>query len=145
MNLKKLLAPRTHPTPADAALLLTRLVMGAAFMLHGWPKIQNPTGWLGAGSFAPPHFQALAAASEFCGGLALILGLFTPLAALGIACTMTVAIWMHAIKNGDPFVKSGPGPGASFELPAAYLCLTLLFLTIGPGRFSLDRLIFGRR
>ena len=29
-------------------LLLLRLVMGAAFVLHGWPKIQNPLDWMGA-------------------------------------------------------------------------------------------------
>ncbi|PWB78822.1 MAG: DoxX family protein, partial [Holophagae bacterium] len=74
----------------DLALLLVRVVAGFAFMLHGWGKIQNAFGWMGPDAFAPGIFQALAALSEFGGGLAWILGLLTPLASLGIACTMAV-------------------------------------------------------
>ena len=116
---------------------------GAAFMLHGWGKIQNPFGWMGPDGFAPPLFQGLAALSEFGGGLALILGLLTPAAAAGIACTMAVAFSFMTFALGAPFVsRSG---GAASELPAIYLCTGLLLLALGPGRVSLDRLLFGVR
>jgi hypothetical protein len=88
MNIKKVFAAPVHSLPADVALLLTRVVAGVAFMMHGWPKIQNPLGWMGPEGFAPGSLQALAAISEFGGGLAWVLGLLTPLASLGIACTM---------------------------------------------------------
>jgi putative oxidoreductase len=72
------------------ALLLVRLVMGLAFVLHDWPKIQNPMGWMNAmgGSSVPSFLQALAALAEFGGGIALILGLLTPVAAFGLVCQM---------------------------------------------------------
>lgn len=143
MNVKGLFATAERPAPQDAALLVVRAVAGFAFMHHGWGKIQNPFGWMGPDAFAPGVLQALAALSEFGGGLAWILGLLTPLASLGIACTMVVAASMHAFLRGDPFVASGGG--ASYELAAVYLALALLLLALGPGRFSLDRRLFGAR
>ncbi len=135
--------PALHATSADAALLLLRSVAGLAFMFHGWRKIQNPFSWMGPDGFAPGIFQALAAISEFGGGLAWILGLLIPLASLGIACTMAVAFVVHAFMRGDPFVAMGGGP--SYELAALFFCIALLLMAVGPGRFSLDRKIFGRR
>jgi putative oxidoreductase len=132
-----------QPAVADAALLLTRIVAGLAFMTHGWSKIQNPFGWMGPEGFAPGVLQALAALSEFGGGLAWILGLLTPLASLGIASTMAVAVWTHVIRRGDPFVSMTGGP--SYELAAVFFCIALVILAVGPRRFSLDRKLFGRR
>ena len=124
-------------------LLILRLVTGTAFMLHGWPKIQNPLGWMDqpdAPSPVPGILQALAALSEFGGGLALVLGLLTPLAALGIACTMVVALAMVHLPHGDPFVSAPGRP--SFELALGYLANVILLLLIGPGVLSLDSLLF---
>jgi putative oxidoreductase len=143
MSIQKLLSVHHLSVSADIALLLLRVVAGLAFMLHGWSKIQNPSGWMGPDALAPGIFQALAALSEFGGGLAWILGLLTPLASLGIAATMSVAFWLHAVLRGDPFVAVGGG--GSYELAALYLCIALLLLAVGPGRLSLDRALFGRR
>ena len=73
----------------------------------------------GAGPDAdvPGIFQALAAVSEFGGGLAWMLGALMPLFSLGISCTMAVAIYMHIIVRGDPFV----GSNGSFE-PERHFC-----------------------
>lgn len=143
MEIKKLFAVPEYTTTSDLTLLIIRVVGGAAFMLHGWGKIQNPFTWMGPDSFAPGMFQALAALSEFGGGLAWILGLLTPLASLGVASTMVGATWFHAINRGDPFVSKGGE--SSYELAAIYLCIALVFVALGPGRFSLDRALFGRR
>jgi len=142
MDLKRLFSVPRHSTFPDVALLLIRVVAGLAFMLHGWGKIRNPFGWMGPDAFAPGVFQALAAVSEFGGGLAWILGLLTPLASLGIASTMAVAFFMHAVMRGDPFVSAG---GSSYELAAVYFCIAVLLIAIGPGRLSLDRTLFGPR
>lgn len=143
MTAKRLWSVPEHSTFADTALLLTRVVAGLAFAMHGWPKIHNPFGWMGPDGFAPSIFQALAAVSEFGGGLAWVLGLLTPLAALGVACTMAVAFSMHTFMRGDPFVSMTGGPTS--ELAAVYFCIALLLLAMGPGRFSLDRALFGSR
>ena len=125
----------------SVGLLLLRLVMGVAFVLHGWPKIQNPFGWMGPEATMPAILVALAAVAEFGGGIALIPGLLTRLASLGIASVMVVAIGMVHVPKGDPFVGQG---GPSWELAAVYLACAVLFLLLGPGRISLDALFFGQ-
>lgn len=126
-----------------ATLLVVRVVMGVAFILHGWPKIQNPMGWMNAmgGEGVPSFLQALAALAEFGGGIALLLGLLTPLAALGIVCQMLGALFMVHFPMGHPFVAATGGP--SYELPLVYLALAILLLVMGPGRWSFDALLFG--
>ena len=142
-NRKRVVQPVPQTAVASTALLLLRLVVGTAFIIHGWQKIQDPFGWMGPQSPVPGLFQFLAAISEFGGGIAWILGLLTPLAALGIGCTMTVAVTMHSMVLHDPFVSLTGG--RSFELASAYLCVAILLLVLGPGRFSLDSKIFGER
>lgn len=143
MNVKNYLKVQEHSMGADASLLLLRFAAGVGFMLHGWGKIQNPFSWMGPDAFAPGIFQALAALAEFGGGLAWVMGLLTPLASLGIASTMAVAVYLHAIVWGDPFVAKGGG--GSWELAAVYFCVAVVLIAVGPGRLSLDRAIFGRR
>lgn len=120
-------------------LLLVRLVVGAAFILHGWPKIQNAFGW--AGTSFPPFLQALAALSEFGGGIALVLGLLTCLATLGIGATMIVAITMVHVPKGDPFI----GMAGSWEIAAVYLVVMILLCLAGPGEYSLDVALFKKK
>lgn len=141
--MKKFFAPYNLPVGLDLALLLIRLVCGYAFILHGWGKIQHPMEWMGPQSTTPGFLQLLAAVSEFGGGIALILGLVTRLAALGILCTMAVAVYTHAFTMGDPFMN--PKGGSSFEPAAVYFCVAVVLLAAGAGRFSLDRLLFGDR
>lgn len=136
MNARCIFSTRRCDRSADAALLILRVVAGVAFMFHGWKKIQDPFGWMGPDAFAPGILQALAALSEFGGGLAWAIGLLTRLASFGLACTMAVAFWTHAVVRGDPFVSSGPGP--AYELALLYLAISLLLLASGPGRYSLD-------
>jgi putative oxidoreductase len=141
--MRRLLYCSSLGASGSLGLLVLRLVMGAAFMIHGWPKIQNPTGWMPAETGFPPALQALAAVAEFVGGIGLILGFLTPLAALGIAATMGVAITKVHLPAGHPFVDSQGGH--SYELAAVYLAGALAILLSGPGRFSLDACLFGRR
>ena len=127
-------------------LLIVRLVFGLGMVLHGSQKIGAPFTWMNAfaGESAPPGLlQALAAVAEFFGGLALILGLLTPVAALGIACVMLAGIGMAHLPAGDPFVGA-PGQ-SSYESATGYLAVALLLIVTGPGALSLDRLLFGRR
>jgi putative oxidoreductase len=117
------------------ALLALRLVAGAAFIQHGWPKMQHALAWMGPDSPVPAWLQAVAAFAEFGGGIALLLGLLTQLAALGIACNMLVAMFMVHIPAGDPFVSMG---GKSWELAAVYLAIMIALMLRGAGAYSLD-------
>lgn len=135
--------PPRVSTRVSVGLLILRLVAGLAFIFHGYGKITNPFGWMPAESGVPGILQALAAVSEFGGGIAWMLGILTPLASFGLACTMAVAVWMHAVVLRDPFVPQGPG--SSYELVSIYLCIAVLLLLSGPGRISLDRAVFGKK
>ncbi len=120
--------------PQALALLFVRIVVGSAFLFHGWPKIQHPFSWMGPDSPVPGLLQALAGASEFLGGLAILAGAFTCIAALAIAAVMLGALLLVHWPKGDPFI----GHGSSWELPAVYLALMGLLLFVGAGTYSLD-------
>jgi putative oxidoreductase len=136
----KILGTTVLPIGVDTSLLLVRLVVGIAFMYHGYGKIQHPMTWMGPQSTYPGIFQALSAISEFIGGAALALGFLTRIAAFGMICNMSVAVHLHMVKMGDPFVNQTGG--GSYELALVYLVIGVLLLFAGPGRMSLDRLIF---
>ncbi len=75
-------------------LLLVRLVLGAVFVAHGYPKLFQPTEqmfqFFGNIGF-PPWTVYLAGAVEFLGGLLLVLGLYTRVAAFFLSGQMAVA------------------------------------------------------
>ncbi len=121
-------------------ILLLRIVVGLAFMVHGWPKIEHPVSWMGSQAFAPPWLQAIVAVVEFFGGFALIVGFLTPLVALGMFCDMAVAILRVHLPMGGHWI-GGPG---SFEVPLFYLIAMVAFVTMGPGRFSVDAALVRR-
>jgi len=141
---KKLLQPAPLPAPVSAGLLALRIAAGLAFVLHGWVKIQHPFSWMGPNSDYPAFLLGLAALSEFGGGIAWVLGLLTPLACFGIACTMLVALRLHIFVMHDPFVATAPKQ-SSFEIAAVYLAVAVLLALAGPGRFSVDRCVFGQK
>ena len=123
------------------ALLILRLVFGIAMTIHGSGKITNPTAWMGPDAPIPGALQAAAAISEFGGGLCWVLGALTPIASLGLIGTMGFATFMVHVKSGHPFVsQSGP----SAESAAGYLAIAVFFLIVGPGRLSVDSLLFGK-
>ncbi|MBX3018711.1 MAG: DoxX family protein [Bdellovibrionaceae bacterium] len=115
------------------AFLLLRVFVGVAMMAHGYKKIMNPFGWMGPDAAVPEIFQALAALSEFGGGLALVIGLLIPLSMLGMAITMAVAVYVH-VQKGDGFV-------GGWELAGVYLAAAVFFLLAGPGRWSADAIL----
>ncbi len=127
--------------PAAYGLLVLRVVAGLALMFHGFGKIQHPFTWMGPESWAPGIFQGLSALAEFGGGFALIIGLLTPIACLGIMCNMLVAIFAVHLAKGDPFV----GKGSSYELAALYFSIATALLCTGPGLFSLDAKLFRKK
>jgi putative oxidoreductase len=121
-------------------------VTGYAFIQHGFPKMfangeLNAFHWMGPNAPVPGFLQALAALSEFGGGIALMVGLLTPAAALGIMATMFVAI--TTVFKGAPFVSGDPSQ-KTFELAGVYFAIVFTLLLTGPGAYSLDNLLSGR-
>ena len=122
------------------ALLLLRVFVGIAFLFHGYGKVVDIAGF--AAEFAMPYIIAAAAACvQFGAGLLLILGLVTPLASLALGGTMAVAT-SQLIARGEPFVSPH---GHSWEASSFYLVLNVTLILLGPGSYSTDWLLFGRR
>ncbi len=140
-----LLQPARTTTPVhDAALLAARVGLGVILLAHGWQKYNEYTLGGTADAFGEMGVPAATAAAlfatvaEILGGLALIAGLLTRVfAALNIVSLAGALIIVHA-GNGV-FVETG-----GFELVLALIAGLVLFLTFGPGRFSVDQLISRR-
>jgi putative oxidoreductase len=124
------------PQAVDAGLLLVRITVGVAFVIHGWPKIQHPFSWADGFLAIPPIFQFGAAIAEFVGGIGLLVGLATRLFALLLFCDMFTAIALVQLPHGARFVATHGGP--SYELEAIYLTSAILLFLAGSGCYGLD-------
>lgn len=126
-------------------LLGMRLIWGTVIVLYGWRMVKNPLHWMDRGgkpSGFPSFVQIIGAFTIFGGGIAIILGFLTPLASLGLAGAMAVALFLH-VSHGEPLIKKQPdAPGDSYEASLVYLAIAIMFLFIGPGNISLDSFLF---
>ena len=136
-------------TRDDSLLTLLRLCLGFLFFAHG---AQKALGWWGgpgysttlnafAGMGIPAALAMLAILAEFAGGIGLLFGLLTRVAAFGITVVMAVAIFMVHAQFGlfMNWAGSQKGEGFEYHILATAISLTLMFR--GAGAFSLDRLL----
>ena len=128
-----------------------RLALGIIFIAHGGQKLFGL--WGGAGLSAtmedfeqhmgiPPFLTAIAALTEFFGGGAVLIGLLTRLASVGLAVVMVVAMFEAHLAHGF-FInwEMTPGKGHGVEFNIALLAMSLALLVSGPGKWSVDRLL----
>lgn len=114
--------------------LLLRLALGTIFLAHGYQKLAGDksqfAGWLEAMKFRPGKFWAwLVTLVEFLGGIALVLGFWTQLAALVLTIQfLVILLWF---KRGQSFI-------GGWELDWLILLSLLALLVLGPGAWSLD-------
>lgn len=136
-------------------LLFLRLTTGWILATHGWGKVTDVSGFTGglerAGYPMPEVLGQLAAWSEFAGGLCLILGVLTPLAALMTGGTMAVAAFYHHLWRGWGGWEEGADPSfleklasTRWEFALAILGASLCLLFLGAGRYSIDGWVLGR-
>jgi putative oxidoreductase len=136
-------------TDGDYLLSMVRVVLGVVFFAHGAQKV---LGWFGGYGFnatmgamehvgIPAPFAFLAIAAEFAGGLGLIVGLLSRVAAFGIGVDMVVAIAMVHGANGLFMNWLGNQKGEGFEYHLLALALLVVVLLRGAGALSLDGMI----
>ena len=134
---------------SDLAPLLIRVPVGIIFIAHGLDK------WLG--TFHPVGFPAtlqgftqmgmpfplvsatLATFGELIGGILVLLGLMTPVGAFLIAATMAVATFVVHI-GGGLFAQDG-----GFEYSLTLLAASISLFISGPGKYSLDALLWSKK
>jgi putative oxidoreductase len=132
------------PVLTITARTILRVVVGFLFAAHGWQKYAQFTIAGTQGAFAQmgvPAAELLApivATLELVGGIALILGLATrPIAALLALDMIGAIVLVHA--SAGVFVEAG-----GFELVLMLGTAALAVSLVGPGKLSLDSVLFGR-
>ncbi len=116
-------------------LLVLRLALGTVMIAHGYQKVfggmpqfmgmlshMGIPGWMGY----------LTAAAEFGGGILLVVGFLTRLAALAIVIDMLVAIFKVHLHNGL-FAKNG-----GFEFPMVCGAIAFSLIWSGAGPIAID-------
>jgi putative oxidoreductase len=134
----------TQAYALDTGLLILRLCLGITLAAHGFNKffgggrIPGTARWFESIGMKPGTLHAgIAATTECTAGLGLAAGLLTPIPAAGFVALMLVAAWTVHRPNGFFIVKEG------WEYNLVLATSAVAVATVGPGRFSLDWLIFG--
>jgi putative oxidoreductase len=137
-------------TNDDYVLMLSRVVLGIIFLAHGAQKV---FGWFGGTGFdqtmkafvqgmgIPAFFAMMAILTEFLGGIGLLFGLLSRVAAFGVAIIMVVAVSVVHAQNGLFMNWSGNQRGEGFEYHLLALAVAVLVMVRGAGAWSLDRVL----
>lgn len=115
------------------APFLLRVVLGLVFVVHGYPKLftsfSQTAGWFDSVGIKPGKFWAfVVGVVEFFGGIALVFGFATQIAALLIAINMLVAIKVN--------FRRGFVGGYEFDLVLLVIALSLVLT--GAGAYAID-------
>jgi putative oxidoreductase len=133
------------------APLILRLSLGIIFVAHGGQKL---FGWWGGPGLSasidalksslgvPAYLLLISILTEFFGGLAILFGFLTRIAAVGLGIDMFVAITRVQVINGF-FLNWDliPGRGHGYEFNLALLAMSLAVALAGPGRLALDHVL----
>jgi len=138
-------------TGGDWAITIIRIVLGVVFFAHG---AQMALGWFGGAGLQktvrtlrenlqiPAPLALLSVAAQFLGGLGLIVGLLSRVAAFGIVIVMSVALLVVHRKFGFFMNWFGEKQGHGIEYHVLVLALALTVIIKGAGAFSLDQVLY---
>jgi len=138
--MKKLLNPFPNKAFNDVLLLFLRVAVGLLLLSHGYPKLLKlisgqPISFASIMGMGPTLSLALAMFAEFFCALFVMFGLLTRFAAIPIVFTFLVIVTL--VHGADPLPQR--------ELPYLYLIVYVIILFSGPGKYSLDYLLFRKR
>lgn len=135
----------------DLALLINRAVVGTFFAISGYHKLFNKgrheefvATLKACGVPFIPVTQWFVPTVEFLGGLAAIVGLLSPLAALGMLAILVVAIFtdgLNRIPLWHPINKADYVCDVLYLPESPYAVMLAILIAAGPGGISLDALL----
>ena len=137
MILKNLILP-TKPSFRETGLGIVRIFLGVFMIYHGWEifdrtKIDEYTKWMvDMKLFAPSAWAYLGKGTEFVAGIFILFGLFTRIAIIPLGLTMIFICF--AIGKGRIFMEE--------QYPFLFFLLCFMFFFTGPGKWSIDKLLF---
>jgi putative oxidoreductase len=126
-----------YTTFQESALVALRLIIGAIFLSAGIAKLgmwSSPPEGMPSGMI---YLMMLLSIVEPIGGLALIVGFLTRLAATGLAIIMVGAVFFVQFLIGASFFTGPQGSGVDYILLILAGCIALI--AFGAGKFSVDR------
>lgn len=138
-------------TNDDWVITIVRVVLGVVLFAHG---AQMALGWFGGPGLQatlrtfrenlhiPAPMALLSVAAEFLGGLGLIVGLLSRVAAFGIAVVMSVALLVVHRKFGFFMNWFGEKQGNGIEYHVLVLALALTVIIRGAGALSVDQVLY---
>jgi putative oxidoreductase len=142
--LADLLKPHVH-----LGSFLLRVGLSIIFLFHGYLKLaqNNGAGW---SDDLPEATQLAVAWGETGCGVAMLFGLFSRLAAVGIITIMVGAIVLQTAAfdfiNVQRHLNVRPGwVPTGYEYNFAIIVMSLAVMAMGSGMVSIDHLLFGRR
>jgi putative oxidoreductase len=122
----------------DLPSLILRLAIGTLFIVHGYPKLtaaQRAQGGAWMKSMGMPAAMIpFAGVVEFFGGLALILGILTPIVAALSALWMLSTTWLVTTKAKKKYV-------GGYEIDITLFLAALTLALLGSGIYSIDHLL----
>jgi uncharacterized membrane protein YphA (DoxX/SURF4 family) len=99
----------------DLGVLALRLAIAGIFLVHGPPKLSGTMG----------TFMTFIGTAETLGGIAILLGVLVPWAALGLGIIMIGAIYKKAIQWNVPFTAMDK-TGWEFDVLILAACIALI-------------------
>ncbi len=125
-------------------LLVIRLYWGWQFFVTGKAHLtylDKTAAYFGSLNIPMPRLNAMLAGSTECiGGLLLLVGLCSRFASFALICVMCTAFWtaersavLTIFKDPDKFLGADP---------FLFLYAAVLVFAFGPGKISLDTLVF---
>ena len=124
----------------DLGLLAVRLLAGGMMLTHGIPKIdrlfgEGPVKFADPFGLGPEISLVLVIFAEVACSLLVMVGFKTRLATIPLLITMLVAAFY--IHGADPFGEK--------ELPLLFFTLFVSLLVSGPGNYTINRWIGGKK
>lgn len=122
----------------DIGKLILRVSVGVMMLFHGFDKVINGISgvrYLTTNAGLPEFFAYGVFIGELVFPMFIILGLYSRIAALGLAFNMLVAI---LLAHSSSLFELGKHGAPVIELPFLYLIISVVIFLTGPGKFAVN-------